>query len=89
VTATTGHGAPFRRYGPEWVDPRFLTEAEEHRRDLPRFCPRCAASLGDGSAVELWEGTRRVYTCWCPACSWSGEIVPTPGGGVVGHEPEH
>lgn len=89
MTATSGRDAPFRRYGPDWTDPRFTADAESHRRDAPRFCPRCAAPLEGGSAVELWEADRRVFTCWCPACAWSGEIVPRPGGGVVGHEPEH
>ena len=76
-------------------DRRFAADGEAHRRDLPRFCPRCGQSLArDGSrgevglAVEYWVADARVYYCWCPHCRWAGEIIPS-GAGVVGHEPEH
>ena len=71
------------------VDRRFLPDAEAHRRDAPRFCPRCAAPLaGGGIATEFWEADDRRFHCWCGACGWTGEITPT-GDVAVGHEPEH
>jgi hypothetical protein len=97
ATATTVRGvdpqpAPF---GP--ADRRFVADAEAHRRDLPRFCPRCGAALTGpngadsgqaGIAVEYWAAEDRIYYCWCARCRWAGEII-TSGDGVVGHEPEH
>lgn len=68
------------------ADRRFLGDAQAHRRDLPRFCPRCAAGLG--LATEFWEATDRRFYCWCAACGWTGEVVPT-GAVAPGHEPEH
>ena len=49
----------------------------------PNFCPNCGAKLPDGSdgaqgftagvedgeEIEGWE-------CYCPACEWSGDILP-------------
>ena len=67
-------------------DRRFRPDAEAHRRDAPRFCPRCAAALG--LATEFWEADERRFYCWCSGCGWTGEITPS-GGGVRGHEPEH
>ncbi len=93
VLGMTPEPVPF---GP--ADRRFVADAEAHRRDLPRFCPRCGAALtgpndADGAdrtgiAVEYWAAADRIYYCWCSACSWSGEIIAS-GDGVVGHEPEH
>jgi hypothetical protein len=79
----TGAGSPA-------ADRRFAADAEAHRRDAPRFCPSCGARLATGGlAVELWEADARVFYCWCGACRWTGEVSPSPGQGVVGHEPEH
>ncbi|MDN5858387.1 MAG: hypothetical protein L0H84_07165 [Pseudonocardia sp.] len=75
--------APWR---PAVVDRRFTADAEAHRRDAPRFCPRCAGQLA--LASEFWEGDDRRFYCACTGCGWSGEIIPT-GDGVLGHEPEH
>lgn len=72
------------------ADRRFAGDAAAHRRDAPRHCPACGAVLaGGGIAVELWEAADRVFCTWCPRCRWSGEIRPSAGSGVVGHEPEH
>lgn len=75
---------------PVWrpVDRRFVADAEAHRRDAPRFCPSCGASLTAGIATEFWEATDRRFYCWCGGCGWTGEITPT-GDVAVGHEPEH
>lgn len=67
-------------------------DAERHRRDAPRHCPRCAAALAgadgvSGLTVEYWAVDDRVFHCWCAACGWVGDIVPTTR--MVGHEPEH
>ena len=69
----------------------FPSDAASHRRDAPRFCPSCAASLalaegGRGLATEYWSGHDRVFVCYCAACGWSGDIVLTER--VVGHEAE-
>ena len=62
-------------------------DAAAHRRDAPRFCPRCAASVT--LTTEFWEADDRRFYCWCAACSWAGEIIPAVGDGVVGHERAH
>lgn len=67
-------------------DRRFTGDADAHRRDAPRFCPRCAARFP--MATEFWEADERRFYCWCGGCGWSGEIT-TSDGGVVGHEPDH
>lgn len=71
---------------PPVVDRRFAADAQAHRRDAPRYCPRCAAELG--LATEFWEGADRRFYCWCGGCGWTGEVTST-GSGVTGHEPEH
>jgi ribosomal protein S27AE len=68
------------------VDRRFAPDAEAHRRDAPRFCPRCAA--GVALATEFWEADERRFYCCCTACGWAGEITPT-GDVATGHEPPH
>ena len=74
-------------FGP--TDRRFVADAEAHRRDLPRFCPRCGGAFDRaGIAVEYWAAENRVYYCWCSHCRWTGEIIAS-GEGVIGHEPEH
>ena len=75
-----------RAAGP--VDRRFVADAEAHRRDAPRFCPRCGAGLATGIATEFWEASDRRFYCWCGGCGWTGEITPT-GDVATGHEPEH
>jgi hypothetical protein len=70
----------------------FAADAERHRRDAPRYCPRCGADVssgGAGIAVEYWEAAERVFHTWCAACDWTGDIVPTAAGEVTSHEPEH
>ncbi|MQA13329.1 MAG: hypothetical protein GEV09_03905 [Pseudonocardiaceae bacterium] len=68
--------------------PAYAADAEHHRRDAPRYCPRCGCDLvGTGIAVEFWEGTNRVFHTWCAACRWTGDITPMTQ--MVGHEPEH
>lgn len=71
---------------PAVVDRRFTADAEAHRRDAPRFCPRCAVPIA--LATEFWEAEDRRFYCACTGCGWSGEIIPT-GDGVIGHEPPH
>jgi hypothetical protein len=70
------------------TDRRFAADAQAHRRDVPRFCPRCGSGFGAGIATEFWEAADRRFYCWCAGCSWTGEIIPT-GAVAVGHEPEH
>jgi hypothetical protein len=67
----------------------FAADAELHRRDAPRHCPRCGASLlgGAGISVEFWQGPDRVFHTWCAACRWTGDIIPVTD--MIGHEPEH
>ncbi|MDN5749644.1 MAG: hypothetical protein L0H64_14195 [Pseudonocardia sp.] len=64
----------------------FAADAAAHRRDVPRFCPRCAEPLG--IATEFWEADERRFYCSCTGCGWTGEITPT-GAVASGHEPEH
>ena len=66
----------------------FAADAERHRRDAPRHCPRCGASLagGAGISVEFWQGADRIFHTWCAACRWTGDIIPTTE--MIGHEPE-
>ena len=66
----------------------FAADAERHRRDTPRHCPRCGASLagGAGISVEFWQGADRIFHTWCAACRWTGDIIPTTE--MIGHEPE-
>ena len=71
---------------PAVVDRRFAADVEAHRRDAPRYCPRCAGALG--LATEFWEGDDRRFYCWCGSCDWTGEVTTT-GATAVGHEPEH
>ncbi|WP_214369889.1 hypothetical protein [Pseudonocardia sp. H11422] len=78
-----------RTAGPATVDRRFAADAEAHRRDAPRFCPRCGTGLaGAGIVTEFWEADDRRFYCWCGGCGWAGEVTPS-GPGVIGHEPEH
>lgn len=74
---------PRRLTGPGWWDP----DRRRHRRDLPRFCPACGASLssGEGISVEFWEGDARLYHTWCRSCDWTGDIIRTDR--MWGHEP--
>jgi hypothetical protein len=70
----------------------FPADAERHRRDVPRYCPACAAALslthgGQGLVTEYWTGQDRVFVCFCGACGWSGDIVLAAR--VVGHEAAH
>lgn len=69
--------------------PGFAADAQRHRRDAPRYCPRCGADLtgGAGIAVEYWEATDRIFHTWCASCGWTGNIVPTEE--MISHEPEH
>ena len=69
--------------------PGFAADAERHRRDVPRHCPRCGTSLlhGAGISVEFWQGADRVFHTWCASCRWTGDIIPTTQ--MIGHEPEH
>jgi hypothetical protein len=68
----------------------FVADAEAHRRDLPRFCPRCGGDYGKGSVVvEYWQSANRVFYAACGHCGWSGDIVISPADGVEGFEPEH
>jgi hypothetical protein len=69
--------------------PGFATDADLHRRDAPRHCPRCGASLlgGAGIAVEFWQGADRVFHTWCASCRWTGDIIPVTD--MIGHEPDH
>ena len=67
----------------------FAVDAERHRRDVPRYCPACAAGLalaedGQGLVTEYWTGQDRVFVCFCGACGWSGDVVLAAR--VVGHE---
>ena len=67
----------------------FPADADSHRRDAPKFCPACAAPLaladgGRGLAVEYWVAGDRVFSCYCAACDWSGDVVLSER--VVGHE---
>jgi len=67
----------------------FPADAEQHRRDAPRYCPACATALsladgGQGLTTEYWTGRDRVFACYCGACGWSGDIVLADR--VVGHE---
>ena len=67
----------------------FPADAERHRRDAPRYCPACAAALslaegGLGLTTEYWSGPDRIFTCFCGACGWSGDIVLADR--VLGHE---
>jgi hypothetical protein len=57
----------------------FAADAQRHRRDAPRHCPRCGASLlgGAGISVEFWQGADRIFHTWCAACRWTGDIIPT------------
>jgi hypothetical protein len=66
----------------------FAADAQRHRRDAPRYCPRCGAPLagGAGIAVEFWQGTDRIFHTWCAACRWTGDIIPTTE--MIGHEPQ-
>jgi hypothetical protein len=66
----------------------FAADAERHRRDAPRHCPRCGASLagGAGISVEFWQGADRIFHTWCAACRWTGDVIPTTE--MIGHEPE-
>jgi hypothetical protein len=68
------------------VDRRFGADAAAHRRDAPRFCPRCAGALA--LATEFWEAEDRRFYCSCGGCGWIGEITPT-GDVAIGHEPDH
>ena len=52
------------------VDRRFVPDAEAHRRDAPRFCPRCATGLA--MATEFWEADERRFYCSCTGCGWTG-----------------
>jgi hypothetical protein len=72
------------------VDRRFVADAdaEAHRRDAPRFCPRCGAAFDAGIATEFREAADRRFSRWCGGCGWTGGITPT-GDVAVGHEPEH
>lgn len=67
----------------------FAADAELHRRDAPRHCPRCGASLagGAGISVEFWQGADRIFHTWCAGCGWTGDIIPVTD--MIGHEPEH
>ncbi len=67
----------------------FQVDAELHRRDAPRHCPRCGASLlaGAGISVEFWQGADRIFHTWCASCRWTGDIIPVTD--MIGHEPEH
>ncbi len=55
----------------------FMSDAEAHLLDRPRFCPMCAADLEEqgGIATEYWMGDSRVFMTWCGGCGWFGEIV--------------
>lgn len=68
-------------------DRHFADDAAAHRRDAPRFCPRCAQGLV--LATEFWEAQDRRFYCFCGGCGWTGEITPSADAGVTGHEPEH
>ena len=67
----------------------FAADAERHRRDAPRHCPRCGASLtgGTGITVEFWQGADRIFHTWCGGCQWTGDITPITD--MIGHEPDH
>lgn len=70
----------------------FPQDAQNHRRDAPRFCPACAAPLllaegGSGLVTEYWVAADRVFVCVCGDCGWVGDLVLARR--VVGHEPEH
>jgi hypothetical protein len=66
----------------------FAVDAERHRRDAPRHCPRCGASLAEaGISVEFWQGGDRIFHTWCGGCHWTGDITPTTD--MIGHEPDH
>jgi hypothetical protein len=69
--------------------PGFAADAERHRRDAPRHCPRCGAALtgGAGICVEFWQGADRVFHTWCAGCRWTGDIIPVTE--MTAHEPEH
>jgi len=71
------------------ADRDFAADARLHRRDAPRHCPRCGASLrgGAGISVEFWQGTDRVFHTWCAACRWTGNITPVTD--MIGHERDH
>ena len=56
---------------PEW----FAADAERHLLDRPRFCPICGAALDGGMVCESWSADQRVFLVWCPACSWTGDVV--------------
>jgi hypothetical protein len=67
----------------------FASDAEQHRRDVPRYCPACALAMplafgGRGLVTEYWAGADRVFVCFCGACGWSGDIVLAAR--VIGHE---
>jgi hypothetical protein len=53
-------------------------DAAAHARDAPRHCPACGAAVSDlaGLVVEYWRAEDRVFSCWCRACGWTGEVVP-------------
>jgi hypothetical protein len=57
----------------EW----FAPDAERHYLDRPRFCPMCAASIGDhgGITTEYWTADTRNFMTWCGECGWFGEVV--------------
>ncbi len=69
----------------------FPADAARHARDAPRFCPGCAAMLligsgGQGIVVEFWQGSDRVFACYCGRCGWSGDIYLTTR--IFGQEPD-
>lgn len=50
-------------------------------RVRPKYCPNCAALLPEGphGAQEFGsEGSVNIegWDCYCPACEWSGDILP-------------
>ncbi|HEY1918152.1 MAG TPA: hypothetical protein VGH27_21475 [Streptosporangiaceae bacterium] len=67
----------------------FAADAERHRRDAPRHCPRCGAPLtaGAGITVEFWQGSDRIFHTWCGGCHWTGDITPVTE--MIGYEPDH
>lgn len=55
----------------------FAPDAERHYLDRPKFCPMCAASIGEhgGITTEYWTGDTRNFMTWCGECGWFGEVV--------------
>jgi hypothetical protein len=52
------------------------------------FCPRCGAELDVQAFVqEYWTADARVFHCWCRACDFVCDVMPTER--VVTHEPAH